>query len=267
MTAIHSCLGICTKEGFNQREFYPNHHSAHPMSTQANIIRYIFKLGNEEITYEIDIDFQLSNESSGEAASYPEWTLLKRHQCECCPLKDSEHLYCPAAIRMHQVLDRFKGHGSIQQIELRVEKARRNYEISCDLQNGLNSMLGLQMATSGCPVVGELRSMATFHTPYSSFAETLYRAVSGYLTKQYFVQQNGGEPDWELKGLQAFFNKLEGLNQDFSQRIQEIDQNDAISNAMVMFFASSIIIADLIDDGLTEYQDYFTGQTSLPPEA
>jgi len=236
------------------------------MSSESNIIRYIFKLGEQEIRYDIDIGFQLSGQTESEPGQYPDWTLLDNNKCACCPLSSEAHRYCPAAIRMHKVLEEFKGHGSIQELELRVESPRRSYEAKCDLQSGLNSMLGLQMATSGCPVVGQLRSMATFHVPYSSFAETLYRAVSAYLTKQYFVQKNGGTPDWELKGLQKFYTQLEGLNEDFSHRIQEIDQNDAISNAMVMFFAASVVVASLIEDGLIEYEDFFTGQSSIPPE-
>lgn len=237
------------------------------MPTETNTIRYIFDLGDETIAYEIDLGFQLKDETQEQFKDYPSWTLLENNQCACCPLKRDLHHYCPAAVRMHEVLERFKGHRSIQELQLRVETARRNYEVQCDLQSALNSMLGLQMATSGCPVVGQLRSMATFHVPYSSFAETLYRAVSGYLTKQYFIAQKGGNPDWELKGLQAFYGQLEGLNEDFSKRIREIDQNDAISNAMVMFFAASIVVTSLIDEGLEEYADYFTGETTQSPDA
>ena len=236
------------------------------MPSDPNIIRYIFKIGDDEaVQYDIDISYRLSGEVPEPNKDYPDWTLLDRNKCACCPLKSSEHRHCPAATRMHSVLEQFKGHGSIQELQLRVESSRRNFEVACDLQSGLNSMLGLQMATSGCPIVGRLRSMATFHVPYSSFAETLYRAVSGYLTKQYFIARKGGEPDWELKGLQEFYTQLETLNEDFSNRIQEIDQNDAISNAMVMFFAASVVVASLIEDGLAEYADYFTGVTTTPP--
>lgn len=235
------------------------------MSTEANTVRYIFRLDEETLRFEIDTSFE-PTWTEANTAGLPAWTRLDCHQCECCPLKSETHPHCPAAVRMHKVLERFKGHGSVQRVALRVETQRRNYELDCDLQSGLNSMLGLQMATSGCPVVSQLRSMATFHLPLSSFAETLYRAVSAYLTKQYFIQQEGGTPDWQLKGLQNFYEALETLNNDFSQRIRMIDQKDAISNAMVMFFAASIVVASLIEDGLSEYKDYFTGLSTEAPE-
>lgn len=237
------------------------------MSTHPSIIRYVFRLKEESIAYEIDTAFTLYDETFAPNEAYPNWTRLDNNQCACCPLKTEDHTYCPAAIRMHEVLERFKGRRSIEEIELRIESERRNYEVTCDLQSGLNSMLGLQMATSGCPVVGQLRSMATFHVPFSSFAETLYRAVSGYLTKQYFIHKEGREADWDLKGLQQFYIELEGLNGDFSKRIKAIDQKDAISNAIVMFFASSVVVAALIEDELKDYKDYFTGQTVISPDS
>lgn len=236
------------------------------MSTDQSHIKYVFNLGDEEVVYNIDTGFKLSKETRAPLGKYPDWTLLEESKCAVCPLSSEEHRYCPAAIRMHAVLERFKGHGSIQKLKLRVETERRNYEVSCDLQSGLNSMLGLQMATSGCPIVGRLRNMVQFHIPYSSFAETLYRAVSGYLTKQYFIQQEGGTPDWELNGLKDFYLELESLNGDFSQRIGTLDQNDAISNAIVMFFSTSSIVAELIDEGLVDFAEYFTGERSTPPQ-
>ena len=235
------------------------------MSIPPNTMRYIFGIDYESIEYEIDTAFRLQEETHADAQEYPYWTLLETNQCACCPLKKATHSHCPAAIRMHSVLEKFKRYDSIERVQLRVETPQRNYEIDCDLQSGLNSMLGLQMASSGCPVVGQLRSMTSFHLPVSTFAETLYRVVSNYLTKQYFAYKSGESPDWDLKVLKDFFYTLEGLNQDFSDRIRTLEQKDAISNAMVMFFASSAVVAELIEDGLSEYKDFFTGESAEAP--
>jgi len=126
-------------------------------------------------------------------------------------------------------------------------------------------MLGLQMATSGCPILEKLRGMATFHMPFCSFGETLYRTVSAYLTQQFFIHKEGGQADWDLDGLKAFYGNFETLNQDFSLRIRAIEESDAASNAIVMFFAASIVAAEAIEDDLSEYKDYFTGKSVLPP--
>lgn len=238
------------------------------MPSEPNIVQYIFDLSDEQLRFDINTAQGTNEHLQGpEKANkeYPDWTLLKKDQCNCCPLKTSESKYCPAALRMHTVLETFKDSASVEQIELTVKTERRTYKQQCDLQSGLNSMLGLQMATSGCPVVGKLRSMATFHIPFCSFGETLYRSVSAYLTKQYFVYKEGGQPDWDLDGLQDFYHELESLNEAFSRRIRDIEQNDAISNAIVMFFAASIVVASSIDEGLEEYKEYFTGTCATPP--
>lgn len=239
------------------------------MPIEPNIIRYTFDLGHNCLSFDIDT-VQQSSETrvpfSRASDHLPDWTVLEKDQCACCPLKSDSAQHCPAAVRIHEVLEAFSGSASVEHVNLTVETERRTYSQQCDLQSGLNSMLGLQMATSGCPIVGKLRAMATFHMPFSSFGETLYRAVSAHLVKQFYVHKSGGKADWELKELQAFYEKLEGLNEAFSRRIRDIDQSDAISNAIVMFFAASIVVASSIEEGLDEYEDYFTGECAMPPK-
>ena len=164
------------------------------------------------------------------------------------------------------MLETFKDSRSVENINLRVVTHRRVYSQQCDLQSALNSMLGLQMATSGCPILEKLRGMANFHMPFCSFGETLFRTVSSYLTRQFFIYKEGGEPDWDLEGLKTYYQELEVLNQAFSERIRSIEESDAASNAIVIFFAASIVVAEAIDDGLKEYKQYFTGESPHPPE-
>ncbi len=235
--------------------------------TDPNTIKYVFRFEGEELTFTIDI-----GKGSGKSRSpipipqpYPKWTQLGFEQCPNCPLKEKDCTHCPAAIRIHEVLETFKDSTSVEKVDLSVITSRRIYHQKCDLQSGLNSMLGLQMATSGCPVLAKLRSMAAFHMPFCSFGETLYRTVGAYLTQQFFVYKEGGQPDWDMDGLKAFYGELETLNQAFSSRIKEIEESDAASNAIVMFFAASIVVADAIEDGLREYKDYFTGESPIPP--
>jgi hypothetical protein len=236
------------------------------MPVPPNIVRYVYEIDGEEMDFEIGTseDDAVTPEDMAKG-DFPEWTRLDHEQCACCPLKTESHSHCPAAIRMHEVLETFKEFKSVERVKLTVETERRTYLQECDLQSGLNSMLGLLMATSGCPVVGKLRAMATFHMPFCSFGETLFRSVSAYLTKQYFAKQAGEEPDWELEGLKRFYEELEQLNQAFSERIRGIEQSDAISNAMVMFFAASIVVADALEERLAEYKEYFTGIAVNPP--
>lgn len=236
------------------------------MGLDDNIVRYTFEVADRTLDFEIGTS-PSDEVSPGEMArgNFPEWTRLGHEQCDCCPLKTERTTHCPAAIRMYRALEAFRDFKSVDEVRLSVATSRRKFVQECDLQSGLNSMLGLLMATSGCPVVGQLKAMATFHIPFCSFAETLHRSVSAYLIKQYFVAQDGGVPDWELEGLKQFYEQLEGLNEAFSQRIMSISRKDAVSNAMVIFFSTSIVAATAIEDCLEEYKDYFTGQAVTPP--
>ncbi|MFP4260016.1 MAG: DUF6901 family protein [Opitutales bacterium] len=237
------------------------------MSLTSDTIRYIFEVDEKTLRFEINIDPEKAPPATAEATTeLPHWTRLDHEQCACCPLRTETTPHCPAAVRLHQALEAFRDLNSINQVRLTVETSQRSYVHPCDLQSGLNSMIGLIMATSGCPVVGKLRSMATFHMPFCSFPETLYRSVSAYLVKQYFIHQEGGEPDWTLEGLKSFYDELESLNQAFSARIGEIERSDAISNAMIMFFSTSIVAASAIEEQLEEYKDYFTGASIHPPD-
>ena len=237
------------------------------MAVPPNIVRYTYDSGGKQLNFDIGIsEADAITPADMANKDFPAWTRLEHQQCACCPLKTETHSHCPAAIRMHEALETFKGSDSVEAVRLTVETRRRTYTQECDLQSGLNSMLGLLMATSGCPVVGKLRAMATFHMPFCSFEETLFRSVGAYLTKQYFAQRAGDEPDWKLDGLKEFYGELEQLNQAFSERIREVGQSDAISNAMIIFFSTSIIIGSALEEHLEEYEDYFTGISVTPPK-
>ncbi len=234
------------------------------MPADPNIVRYLFDLESGELVFEINTG-ETEPPSPQRNPELPEWTLLQHHQCPCCPLKSEQYAHCPAAARIYPDLETFQNSTSIEKVRLTVETARRTYSQACDLQTGLNSMLGLRMATSGCPLLGKLRTMATFHVPFSSSNETLYRTVSAYLTQQFFIYKENGTPDWDLAGLKNFYEDLEQLNQAFSLRIRSIDRNDAVSNAIIIFFSASVIVADSIEEGLVKFKDYFTGKSVVPP--
>jgi len=219
-------------------------------------VRYIFQLKGREVVF--DVETEPHGVESG--TEFPDWARLEHQQCACCPLKVSDCKYCPVATRMHGLLEAFADNESTERVQVTVEASERNYYNDCDLQVGINSLMGLMMATSGCPVLKELGAMASFHIPFCSTRETLHRTVGSYLTKQYFVQLQGGEPDWELKHLKELYGVLEGLNQDFSKRIQGSSSSDAVSNALVMFFATSVVVASSLDQQLQRHQGFLTNQ-------
>jgi hypothetical protein len=93
--------------------------------------------------------------------------------------------------------------------------------------------MGLIMATSGCPHLDKLRPMAFTHLPFSTMAQTTYRAVSMYLLAQFFRRRRGLEPDWELRELSRAYEDIRTVNVAFAKRLASIQQDDANLNAIV----------------------------------
>ena len=88
-------------------------------------------------------------------------------------------------------MEEFRDKHSIDRVQVTVESATRTSHAEVDLQVGLNSLLGLMMATSGCPVLSRLGAMASLHVPFCTLSETLHRTVGSYLTQQYFIHKKG----------------------------------------------------------------------------
>ncbi|MFT5836538.1 MAG: hypothetical protein ACI9ZV_000033 [Candidatus Azotimanducaceae bacterium] len=226
------------------------------MDSEHVVYRFEFK--------DREIEFNVATRPSQIEAEekHPEWARLGYKQCACCPLKEADCAYCPAATRINKVVEAFSDSQSIERVKVTVTTAERSYFEDCDLQVGINSLMGLMMATSGCPVLKELGAMASFHIPFCTTRETLHRTVGSFLIKQYFKQLKGEEPDWELAQLKELYGVLEGLNQDFSKRIQSSITCDALSNAVTMFFATSVVVADSLDKQLVRHQNYLTNAPS-----
>ena len=217
-------------------------------------VAYRFELQDREIEFNVATRPDLVDDDEKQ----PAWARLSYKQCKCCPLKESDCAYCPAATRINEVIEAFADSQSIERVRVTVTTAERSYFEDCDLQVGINSLMGLMMATSGCPILKELGAMASFHIPFCTTRETLHRTVGSFLIKQYFLQLEGKEPDWELAHLTELYGKLGGLNQDFSRRIQSSITSDALSNAIIMFFATSVVVASSLDEQLKKHQGYLT---------
>jgi hypothetical protein len=222
---------------------------------KAETVSYHFQFDEREVRFEVETQPRLVKDDE---TTYPDWARLGANQCACCPLKESDCTYCPVAMRINEVMEAFSNNQSIERVEVTVKTAERTYSEACDLQVGINSLIGLLMATSECPHLKELGSMASFHIPFCSTRETLQRTVSSYLIKQYFKQLDGQTPDWELHHLKALYDTLEGLNRDFSRRVQGSALNDAISNAVIMFFATSVVVSSSLEQQLKRHQSYLT---------
>jgi hypothetical protein len=222
------------------------------------------------ITYEFVIDggsghqFEVNLDrapgSGGGTAGAP-WTLLTFNQCPNCPLSLTEHSHCPVALDLEEIVTRFRGLLSFQEATVKVHAPERSYWKRCDVQTGLRSLLGLVMATSGCPVLGRFRSMAYYHLPFANVEETLFRTVGSYLLKQYFIGKAGGVADLELRGLARFYDEVGEVSQALKGRIDAASERDANMNAIGTLILLGMVVSDSLEAQLQELQSQF-GESS-----
>jgi hypothetical protein len=165
--------------------------------------------------------------------SLPAWTELGFHQCPNCPLNQSTHKHCPVAVGLVDVVESFKNCASYEVVDVTVRTANRTYQKRTSLQEVVGSLMGLHMASGGCPLLDKLRPLVVTHLPFASVEETLYRTVSMYLLAQYFRWKRGLVPDWEMQGLVANCESLASINVAFGKRILSINTCDANLNALV----------------------------------
>jgi uncharacterized protein DUF6901 len=192
----------------------------------------------------------------------PAWTKLKYQQCEHCPLGD-EHEYCPVAVNLSALVESFKDSVSYENTKVRVQTNERIYEKATTLQKGLSSIIGMYMVTSACPVMDKLRPMVRFHLPFGSMEETVYRAVSMYLTAQYLLMRKGKTPDWDLKKLVEIYKAVTHVNRGISNRLSSASEEDANMNAVVILSAYAEMVPFSIEHRLAELEYIFSEYTKF----
>jgi hypothetical protein len=188
----------------------------------------------------------------------PQWTELDFHQCPHCPLKITDSPHCPLSVSIADIVNRFDDIISFEQIHLDVITHERVISQDMSAQRGLSSLLGLVIATSGCPHTAFFKPMARFHLPLANKEETLYRATSMYLLAQYFLKKNGGNGRLELEGLSQIYNDLQVLNTAVSQRLKSVTKTDVSLNAIIILDVYTNTLPRSIEKSLKEIEYLFS---------
>jgi len=206
-------------------------------------IQYCFQFENQpEEIFDLHLDPDTLELVEDSPEPPPDWTRLDFQQCTNCPLKVEEHPHCPVAVNMVRPVSRFAKIISHSQVRLTVITKERTTVQETTAQEGLSSLMGLIMASSGCPHTAYFRPMARFHLPMASSDETVYRAITMYLLAQYFLRKAGREPDLDLEGLKTLYENLEKVNMDICERLRAATDQDSTLNAVVLldFFAKTV---------------------------
>ena len=173
----------------------------------------------------------------------PDWVRLGMRQCPNCPLSEAHERWCPVARQVSPWLDIFADANSYDRVAVTVTTAERSYSAQTSVQQGVSALMGVVMATSGCPVLDPMRPMARFHLPFASYEETAYRAVSMYLVAQHLRAQRGEAADWALEGFLDIYRAIQVVNQAFASRLQQCISNDANANALVILDCFAMMTA------------------------
>ena len=232
-------------------------------------IEYLFDIeGDQSESYKVTLDpVSLQTIENGKKAAFPDWTKLTFHQCGNCPLDSSMTERCPAAVNMVLLVERFNQLLSYDSTTVMVLTAERKVYNQTTVQRGVCSLMGLLMASSGCPHTAFFKPMARFHLPFASTAETIWRATSTYLLAQYFQQQEGRPADVCFNGLREIYDQIQTVNQAFAKRLRSACRHDSMINAIILLdmFAKSMptAIEASLDDIRHLFEPYLLSSSFL----
>ncbi len=231
------------------------------VSSSEKFIKFLYTFSDKKKIlkkFEILIDPKTLNVVSKPHEKLPQWTELTFCQCSNCPLDPKEFTLCPVAANLVELVDFFNDSVSYEEVDVSIDTPERTYCKRTTIQTGVSSILGIYMPASGCPILAHLKPMIRFHLPFASIQETMYRAMSMYLVKQYLRKKKGLEPDWNMQGLIDLYEEIHEVNSAFHKRLSCLDGEDANVNALVILdvFADYINFS-LDEDNLSKIDNLF----------
>jgi hypothetical protein len=228
-------------------------------------IEYTFTMEDGNVL-NYKINFSRTRDKILAKSDYPAWTELEFKQCGNCPLDLEEYSHCPVAIDAKEIFLGFEEILSCSTTSVKVVSSEREYFKYCDAQTGLRALIGFVMATSACPILSKMRGMAHYHLPFASIDEIVFRVTSSYLLSQYYVYQDGGQADWDLKGLRKHYKDMLTINYDFLQRIRIASKADANLDVLSTLFSISSVLSISLEKHLRQLKPLFVDiPAEMPP--
>jgi hypothetical protein len=135
-----------------------------------------------------------------------------------------------------------------------VLQAERQTYAETSAQQALSSVLGLIMATAGCPWTARLRPMARFHLPFANEAETVYRSICSYLLARELM---GAKEAPGYAPLKELYENLHIVNRDMSRRLGAATRTDPARNAMALLDSYTTLLPAALESSLQELRPLF----------
>ncbi len=217
----------------------------------------------EEIDFFLNIDPDSLSLITVAHSHIPAWARLDFHQCPHCPQSISQTNHCPMALALAPLVEKFSTLLSYEDVSLTVITAQRCIKQQTTAQRGIASLMGLIIATCGCPHCYFLRPMARFHLPLANEEETIYRAFSMYALGQILDNQQGAQTDSSFIGLAHLYAELEKVNSSFVKRLRVASKGDSSINGLVNLDMYAKAMPHVVEDSMDELRYLFTDK--LPP--
>jgi hypothetical protein len=222
------------------------------------VIEYRFSLDNRQhANFRLEFDANTMELVTPEQQPAPDWTALEFEQCPHCPLSASVTPQCPLALGLVPVVQNFDRILSYEELDVEVVMNRRRTHLRASAQKALSSIIGLIMATSGCPHTTFFRAMARHHLPFASSEETACRATAYYLLGQFLLMKAGHSAEFSFSGLDKIYKNMQKINVAIANRLRATIKADSTVNAIVLldYFAQTLPIA--IDESLEDIRYIF----------
>jgi hypothetical protein len=212
----------------------------------------------ERIVFSIVLDRDSLKSPCPVTTERPHWTQLGFQQCSNCPLDPTEVSHCPIAVRLAPLADRLGNLRSYDRLNLEVTSKRRVVSARASAQEIVGSLMGLIIATSGCPHTELFRPMARFHLPLAEPGETFYRVASMYRLAQYYRDRAGLDVDPGFDKLGILYERMEQVNLGIQKRLSAATQEDAALNAIARLGAIATLVPISIEEEIEEFKSLFS---------
>ena len=224
-----------------------------------SVITYTLSLQyGEPVRFAVDTERTVDSDravDSDPLRKAPPWTLLSHHQCPNCPLAASQR-YCPAALDIEHIVESFCHVNSHAKVQVDVQMGDRQHSKETDIQTALQSLLGLSLATSACPVLSQMKGPGRLHMPFATVHETLFRMVGAYFVGQYLKGQQGGVADFTLDSLSRMYGEVQTVNRHLKRRLDDAVSHDANINAVVSLMSVAMLVSFSLDQQLSELHPF-----------
>lgn len=221
-----------------------------------SVIQYTLSFDTQEsVMFSVDTERRCAGDR-GTPRQPPFWTELGHHRCPNCPIAAQTQTHCPAALDIEHIVERCAHVDSHAPVDVQVQIAERQHRQRTDVQSALRSLLGLVLATGGCPILSQLKGPGRLHMPFATVEETLLRMVGAYWVGQYIKAHRGQKVDFSLDRLSQLYHDVQIVNQHLKKRLDDAARRDANANAVVSLMSVAMLVSFSLDQQLIELEPF-----------